>query len=52
LGVCDLKTVEGREMFRKLLSENLKGRSHLKDISIDGRLILDQIDVRKLPVLK
>jgi hypothetical protein len=32
---------EGREMHTRLWSENLKGRDHLEDLGVDGKIILE-----------
>jgi hypothetical protein len=37
------KAWEKREMHIKFQSENLKGRDHAEDLSLDGRIILERI---------
>jgi hypothetical protein len=47
-GSCN---IPGGDNAHKMKSENLKGRDHLEDLGVDGRIILKQIFVVKMYVL-
>jgi len=40
---CNIACTDMTEMHTKFCSENLKGRDHLEDLGVDGRIISEWI---------